>query len=204
MDPDRDLVMAWQDGDKAAGEVLFEKYFGRVYDFFAYKIDGDVADLVQRTFLVAIEKRAEFRGDAKFSTFLHAIARLELLKFFERKGKGQMHDPLTSSLIGLTPTPSSLARHKDDEALLVHALRRIPIDLQIALELHYFEGLRGPDLSLVLDIPEGTVRSRLRRAIEQLRAELTALAGRPRGDWESEHDLEAWAKSLDPYKSKER
>lgn len=204
MDPDRDLVMAWRNGDKAAGDVLFEKYFGRVYDFFAYKIDGDVADLVQRTFLVAVEKRAEFRGDAKFSTYLHAIARLELLKFFERKGKGQQQDLLTSSLAGLTPTPSSLAGHKDDEALLVHALRRIPIDLQIALELHYFEGMRGPDLAIVLEIPEGTVRSRLRRGVEQLREQLTELAGRSRSHWEADDNLEAWAKSLDPYKSNQR
>jgi len=198
-DADAQLVLAWRNGDRAAGEVLFEKHFSRVYDFFAYKIDGDIADLVQRTFLVALEKRDQFRGEARFSTYLQAIARLELLKFFERKGRSKSFDLMTSSLADLTPTPSSLAGHRDDRALLVYALRRIPIDLQIALELHYFQELRGPELAVVLGIPEGTVRSRLRRGVEELRVRLAELAGAPREVWQSEETLSDWAKSLEPY-----
>src|SRR5262249_39808349 len=142
-----------------------------------------------------------FRGDAKFGTYLLAIARFELLKFFERKGRTKSFDLLTSSLADLTPTPASLAGHRDERALLVHALRHIPVDMQIAIELHYFQGMRGPELASVLAIPEGTVRSRLRRGIEELRDQLARLAGKTRREWESDESLESWARSLDPYRA---
>ena len=48
----------------------------------------------------------------------------------------------------------------------------IPVELSLALELYYWEGLSGPDLALALDVPLGTARSRLRRGIERLREHL--------------------------------
>lgn len=59
--------------------------------------------------------------------------------------------------------------------MIVDALRRIPVELQIALELHYWEGLSASEFADVLDIPLGTVKTRLRRAKQRLRAELVEL-----------------------------
>jgi RNA polymerase sigma-70 factor (ECF subfamily) len=59
------------------------------------------------------------------------------------------------------------------------ALARIPLDDQIALELAYLEGMPGRDVARVLGIGENTVRSRLARAKERVRAALAELAATP-------------------------
>jgi RNA polymerase sigma-70 factor (ECF subfamily) len=74
---------------------------------------------------------------------------------------------------------SQLMARRDEHHMLLLALRRVPIDVQDLLELHYFERLSGPELAAVLQIPEGTVRSRLRRAVMLLRAEVERIAGTP-------------------------
>ncbi len=81
--------------------------------------------------------------------------------------------------------------------MLLAALRSIPLDLQVALELFYWEQLDGPDLAEVLGVPEGTARSRLRRAREAVAekiAELLGDGGQPAGA--SASDLDAWAATL--------
>lgn len=81
---------------------------------------------------------------------------------------------------------------------MLRALRAIPLDLQIALELHFWEDLSGPEMAEALEVPEGTVRSRLRRAKEAVRAKMEELASA--GDEEalatSHADFEGWAQSL--------
>ncbi|MCA9705484.1 MAG: hypothetical protein KDK70_06540 [Myxococcales bacterium] len=80
--------------------------------------------------------------------------------------------------------------------LLLAALRALPVDLQVALELFYFEHIRGPELAEVLGLPEGTVRSRLRRGREILRERLQELLRSPGMVESTMTDLESWASSL--------
>lgn len=172
---ERVLVRAWRDGDTAAGEALFERHFDAIYGFFASKISEDVSDLVQRTFLGCLEARERFRGDASFRTFLFAIARHELYGYFRERKRGARLDFHVTSLAALGPGPSTMLRTADQHAMLAEALRSIPLELQIILELRFWQELRGPELALVLEIPEGTVRSRLRRGVEKLRHQLEKL-----------------------------
>lgn len=193
---DATLWQAWCAGDKRAGEALFERYFEAIYRFFEHKIQGDVGDLVQRTFLGCVEARERFRGASSFRTFLFAIARHELCAYFRSRKKSEAIDFSVSSIAELGPSPSTMARRRSEREILLAALQGLPVDLQLALELHYWEGLPGPDLAVVLEIPEGTVRSRLRRAVEQLRERLTQEAGGERLLGASGEDLEAWAQRL--------
>jgi len=170
VDDDAALLDAWRGGDRGAGERLFERHFDAIYRFFERKGLADVGDLVQRTFLGCIEARDRFRGGASFRTFLYAIARHELFGFF--RGRKKEIDFGVSSLADLAPGPSTIARTRDLNELLLAALRVIPLDLQLALELRFWEGLSGPELADALEVPEGTVRSRLRRALEALREAL--------------------------------
>jgi RNA polymerase sigma-70 factor (ECF subfamily) len=106
---------------------------------------------------------------------------------------------MRTSVHELAPSPSHELRHRDERQHLLEALRRLPLDLQVVLELHYWEGLRGPELAEVLEIPEGTVRSRLRLGRDRLRRCLAELEGQRRasGDpGDPAADLEAWADAL--------
>lgn len=71
---------------------------------------------------------------------------------------------------------------------MLRALRCIPLDHQILVEPFYWEGLTGPDLATVLEVPEGTVRTRLRRARALLAEKIEELADSP--------NLEDWARHI--------
>lgn len=75
----------------------------------------------------------------------------------------------------LAPGLSSVAVQRAEQRLLVAALQRIPLDLQMAIELYYWEELSVAELATALEIPPGTVKSRLHRARELLRQEMAEL-----------------------------
>lgn len=194
---DEALHARWRGGDRSAGHALFERYFDALFRFFENKASGgDVSDLVQRTFLGCVEARDRFQGAASFRTFLFAIARHELSGFYRSRRRGAPLDFGVSSVADLGASPSTLVRKKSERACLTEALQSLPLDLQIAVELRFWEGLSGPDLAVVLGVPEGTIRSRLRRALEALRDALATTDGGAGLCPEVDADLEAWATRL--------
>ncbi len=172
-DEETRLLAAWRAGDRGSGEALFERYFDGLYGFFRDKVEpNEVADLVQKTCLAWVEASASFSANASVRTYFFAIARHQLFHHYRTKRRTPYLDFDASSVTDLAPTPSSAAARGEQRRLLRDALARIPVELQIALEFRFFHDLRGPELAQVLEIPEGTVRSRLRRAIDRLRIEL--------------------------------
>lgn len=198
---DQELLDAWREGDREAGDELFSRHFDAIYDFFDRKVSHDVSDLVQRTFLGCVQGIGRFRGECSPRTFLYAIARNELCGFLRKKQRDKALDFGISSLRDMGPSPSSVLGRRDHSALLVAALETIPLDLQILLELRFWQGMTAREAALVLEIPPGTVASRLRRAMKLLRERLGELHSSrelPFRDGD-EASFEAWAKSVRPY-----
>lgn len=200
MRDDSELLRAWAEGDAAAGRELFERHFESIFRFFRNKADGDVEDLVQTTFTNALAARDAFRGEASFRTYLFTIARHELYAHWKRQRRQSEEVDIGSlSVEDLATTPSSALAARRDRAALARALRSIPLDFQVVLELHYWEELSGPELAAALELPEGTVRSRLRRGKELLAERFDALL---RGEGDPDHrasspdDVDRWAASL--------
>lgn len=196
VDSDFELLDAWKDGDRSAGDALVQRHFDTVFRFLSRKTTDDVSDLVQQIFLKCVESRDRFRKQASFKTYLLAIAKHELYAFWRKRKRDQALDFSASSLADLDPRPSTLAAEKREQRLLLEAIRSIPLDLQIALELHYWEEMTGPELAEVLEVPEGTVRSRLRRAREALHRRMTELAQAGDPMLSTLDDLDRWAASL--------
>jgi RNA polymerase sigma factor (sigma-70 family) len=191
---DHELLDAWRAGDAAAGSALFERHFDALYRFFRNKTAGPVEDLVQETFLACVRRKDAVRD---FRTYVFTVARHELYAHWRARGdRGADVDVGEISLADLATSPSGVVARRAEHQLLLQALRAIPLDLQIALELTYWEGMDGPALAEVLGIPEGTVRSRLRRAREALEAKLAALAADPGVLQSTTTDLDKWARSL--------
>ena len=172
MEADIDLLYRWRDGDREAGSELLSRHFDSVYRFFRNKLGGDFDDLIQRTFLACVESVDRFRGEASFRSYLFTVARNELYRHFKVVNRGRQRevDMSTMSVIELGSSPSSKAARREEEQLLLEALAKIPVDLQIALELHYWEGLTMAEIGEVLGVPTGTAKSRLRRAREAVEA----------------------------------
>ncbi len=194
---DAELLQAWAAGDKLAGERLFERHFEAVARFFRNKLSADASheDLIQLTFLGCVEARDRFRSHASFRTFLFAIARNQLSKYWRTRGRDRV-DLQTVSIFDLDASPSAAIAKDQDQQLLLLALRRIPLEYQIALELHYWESLTADEIAAVLELPLGTAKTRLRRAKQLLEGELRAALGGQLVGGSTQTGLETWARQL--------
>lgn len=196
---DFELLDAWRAGDREAGNTLFERHFDAICRFFANKVSHNIDDLIQKTFLGCVEGRDRFQKQASFRTYLFAVAHHVLCAHFRERRRGpanQAIDFSDTSSDQLTPSPSSVLALHQEQRLLLEALRRIPLDYQLVLELYYWEDMAAPELAQVLGLPEGTVRSRLRRAKQALSERMTALAAEPALLKTTTSSLEKWVCSL--------
>lgn len=195
---DFELLEQWRDGDRGAGNALFTRHFRSLFRFFRTKVTDEVAEeLTQVSFLACVDGRDKFRGASSFRTYLFAVGRNQLFMHFRKRGRGDTEAALGSiSMADLGAGPSTLVAAKAEQRLLLRALRRIPVDFQIAIELYYWEGVPTAEIAVVLGIPEGTVRSRLTRARAHLSTQMRDLAESAELAESTIADFEQWAKSL--------
>ena len=191
---DLELLSLWSQGDRKSGNQLFQRHFPAVYRFFSNKVSGDIDDLVQRTFLGCIEARARYQQRASFKTFLFSIARNQLYLHYRTRKRDGALDFSVASVHDMGTTPSGAVACREHERLLLDALRRLPLDTQILVELAYWEELEVQELAEVLDVPVNTLYSRLRRARHQLREHLTTFSAHEPQQWQISYEaLERWA-----------
>lgn len=175
-----ELFRRWQGGDAAAGDALLRSCFDALFRFFRNKVTGEVDDLIQRTLLACVESREEIRDPEQFRAFLFRVARNRLYDRLRRELKvGDQVDLSDASLHELGASPSSVVARDQRQALVGEAMRRIPLDYQIALELSYWEGMKAPQIGAVLELNPNTVRTRITRARAALKEELASLGVSP-------------------------
>lgn len=182
---DWQLLEAWRGGDGASGEVLVGRYMGLLTRFFRNKVSNpeDVADLISDTMLACTRSKEHVREAGAFRSFLFSTATNMLRRYYRKKAKRvRESDDFASICVGDSDGPRSLASLvslQEEGRLLVRALRKMPLDQQIVLELSYIENLNGAEIAEMLGIPQPTVYTRLRRGKEKLQAMVTELAQSP-------------------------
>ncbi|MGB1016332.1 MAG: RNA polymerase sigma factor, partial [Nannocystaceae bacterium] len=178
MDDDVELLISWQSGNDGSGERLFRRHYRSVLRFFYNKVGTAAHDLVQRTFLGCLEARGRIRDNHGFRPFLFGVARNVLYDYYRLRNRDQTRlDFVTHSAEDLQPTPSTVLAEAREVELLLRGLRHIPLEGQLILEMYYWEGMRAREIAEALEMPEGTVRTKIRRArirLEQVVAELAA------------------------------
>ena len=171
-----ELFTRWQAGEAAAGDALLRACFQPLHRFFRNKVAGEVDDLVQKTLLSCLESRQAVRDPEQFRTFLFRVARNRLFDRLREELRIPGHvDPSEVSLHELGASPSSVVAHGQRQRLVAEAMRRLPLDYQIALELSYWEGMKAPQIGEVLELNPNTVRTRITRARAALKQQLAAL-----------------------------
>lgn len=193
-----ELLEAWRAGDNAAGSALLRRHFRTLFRFFRSKLSHGVEDLVQQTMLACAEGAHRFRGDSSFKTYLLAIARTQLLMHLRKYArKGKKVEALEASIADVLGSPSVVVAGRDEQKLVLTALRKIPIDLQIAVELHYWEEMKIDEIAQVCGVPSGTIKSRLNRARRLVREQILEAEQFPVALRETTaDDVENWARSL--------
>jgi RNA polymerase sigma-70 factor (ECF subfamily) len=174
-----ELLRRCRAGDRAAQHALYEHHVGRIYRL-ALRLSGneqDAFDLTQDAFVRMLQRLDSFDGRCKLGTWLYRVAVNEWLQRLRRRRAEQSH---------LTVLAAELAAAREDtadrHALDVDAaLAGISDEHRVILLLRYHENLSYDEIAETLDVPPGTVASRLSRARTELR---TALARRQTAEGE--------------------
>lgn len=193
---DDTLVAQALSGDRAAFGTLVERYQDAVYRIVrrTSRVDADRAeDLAQETFLRAFRALARFRGECSFASWLFRIAtnltinRVTTLAARADRTTTSIDAPsrATNSERPMEPadpratSPAARIEREEVKSAIESALTRIPDDYRAAVVLRDVEGLDYDSIAAVLEVPVGTVRSRLHRGREALREILTRMYGVP-------------------------
>jgi RNA polymerase sigma factor (sigma-70 family) len=187
---DAQLLASWGAGDKLAGEQLCRRHAPSIVRFFRNKVSTPVEDLVQQTLLALLEGHERITDPTKLRAYLFGIAHNVLRTHLRELSRGRQIDEGVSSLAELDPGPTTALARKREQQLLLLALRRLPIQHQVALELYYWEGLNTVEIAEILGLSDSAMRSRMVRARSLLEAELAQLA-------ESDVELRSTVEKLD-------
>ena len=196
VDDDAVLFDLWAAGDRDAGDRLLRRHFPTVFKFLRNKVQSGVEDLIQATFLACVQAKHRYRRESSFRAFLLGLARLELFGHYRRIHRDQRIEGGVTALRDLGTSPTAVMVQHEEQRALLEAMVSIPLDLQIVLELFYWQKLTSAELGVVLEIPAGTVRSRLRRAKEALIEQIPLVTSDARVREALHADLDAWASSL--------
>ena len=154
---------------------MVRRHFAVLERFFANKVhEGDRADLIQATLLECTRSVDRFRGESRFCTYLLSIARNVLLHHYRTCArKLDRIDPLSSSVVEvMVDATLGSADAVGERHAVWQALRRLPLELQMVIELRYFEHLTLDECAVVLGTCPSAVSRRIHRAKRRLRGVL--------------------------------
>ncbi len=183
------LVEQCQQGDMAAFGQLVAKYQDKVYNT-CWRISGsrdDAADLTQEAFCKALESIGRFEQKSTFYTWVFRIAVNQAISYRRRAqrtvnlgGEEGNPMPIDQQAAGLRrrvskddpPGPASEALSRETQALVAKALDELDDEYRSAVVLRDIEGFDYGEIATILDVPTGTVKSRLHRGRTALRERL--------------------------------
>ena len=175
-DADAELVERYLAGDMAAFDELMIRYERHVYRVCYRFVENrdDAMDLAQEVFIKAFEHLGTFRRESSLKTWLFSITVNVCRTRLQRQKRSQRLKQVLSGILRVQSTPSveeNAMTNESDQALwsLIHSMdekHRIPIVLR------YYHDLSVAEIASILQIPEGTVHSRLNTARRHLHSVL--------------------------------
>lgn len=178
----QELIRRARDGDKAAFEALVGPLLDRLFGlaFQLMRNHDDAADVVQESLIKAYRSLASFRGDADFFVWVSRIVRNTVLD--EVKRAVRRHEEPTETLPeSLDRSLEGKAEQKELQDIVQECIGQLSDKLREPLIMYDIEGFAYEDISQILSLNIGTVKSRLNRAREALRQKLAAQGQRLAG-----------------------
>jgi len=174
MREDELLVREALKGKERGFQKLLEKYRGPVYSLILRMVrnEEDAEDLAHEAFLRAFRSLFQFNPEYSFKSWILKIATNHAIDFLRRKDPPllSLEDlPQEGSFIAVeTKTPETELGEKEREELLEEAIASLPLSLRMPLLLRHREGLTYEEIQEILNLPLGTVKTRIHRAREML------------------------------------
>ena len=174
---ERELIARVRAGDGAAERALYDAHVDRVYRL-ACRLAGDddlAREFTQDTFVRAFERLGSFRGEAKFSTWLHAITTSVVLNGLRKVKRLRRREVDLDDAAGVTGTRRSA--EPDLKRRLTLAIDALPEGYRTVFVMHDVEGYTHEEIGATLGIETGTSKAQLSRARAKLRDALADFAG---------------------------
>jgi RNA polymerase sigma-70 factor, ECF subfamily len=175
---DAQRIAATLAGDASAFGDLVLKYQDRLYNIVVHVVGNaeDARDVVQETLVQAFVKLETFRQTSAFYTWLYRIA-FNVAVSFRRRRRPLLAADCSPQSDGVEPLddedgPSQRLEREERRRQIRHALTQISPEHRAILVLREIEGCRYEAIAEILELPVGTVRSRLHRARLELRDQL--------------------------------
>lgn len=179
---DIECVAASRRGDHKAFGQLIQRYQALVYRFLYHFTGnaGDAEDLTQETFLQLYRKLDLHDPKRKFSAWLVTMARNLAVSQHRRRTPTPLAPEIVAEAIrDVLPGPESSMLWQETANELHLAIQKLPDDLREAVIFRYLLDLQINEIAGLLDLPEGTVKSRVFKARQELRDTLARLDQRP-------------------------
>jgi RNA polymerase sigma-70 factor (ECF subfamily) len=177
---ERRLIERVLAGDAGAERELYDAHVERVYRL-AFRMSGrdDLAqDFTQDAFIRAFDRLAEFRGDAAFSTWLHAIAVSVVMNGMRKVKRFRTREAeLGDDVAAAVPDGARREAEPDLKARLARAVDALPEGYRAVFLMHDVEGYTHEEIGAALGVQPGTSKAQLSRARAKLRQALADFAG---------------------------
>lgn len=171
---EQQLLLRAREGDRSAFRMLVEHHIKGAYDVaFGFVRDHDIADdVVQDAFLRAFNALREFRGDAKFSTWLHRIVVNLSLNRMKRERSRAVREVSLVNAVSVVSSQGADLSAVDVRSHLERALHELPTLQRAVVILRHYEGMSTEQVSRILQCSEGTVKTHLFRGLRKMRSKL--------------------------------
>jgi RNA polymerase sigma factor (sigma-70 family) len=165
------LLSRWRAGDGAAGDELVRMCRPVLRWFFLQRTTENVDELIQRTLVACVQALDQFEGRSSFKTFLLGIANKQFLMSLRAS---RMREVAVQLPRHQEPSPSQLFESKEELRTVSAALNDTSPAFRQVLELFYWDELSVEEIAKTLEVPPGTVKSRLSRGRMMLKARIVA------------------------------
>lgn len=173
--PDELLAQGVQEGLQTHLSILVERYHAPLLRYLLRMSHANrqlAEDLVQETFLRLLANISQYRYPRPFRPWLYTIAHNLLRDHFKRadtQRTGTVPDDELDQWQSKLPTPDTAVATQETEQQIIIALQQLPLRQKETILLRYVEDLSLREISEILKIPVGTVKSRLSLGLKQLR-----------------------------------
>ncbi len=177
-EPDEALIRRSQTGDTQAFGLLVKRYAGRATGLAVVLVGdySDALDVSQEAFVRAWRHIRKFRGDSSFFAWYSSILRKVALTWLRRRHRRKDKEPAEACHEPASGVdPAVLAEQNERTERLWQAILRLPTKHREIIVLSHFQHLSYKEIAGVLEIPIGTVMSRLHAARQALRKELSGV-----------------------------
>lgn len=198
MPEDPEVLERWQRGDLDAGQQLVQIHFEPLLRFVCSKIDdrSAVDDIVQETWTAVLVQRERTKVRTTFRHYLVGIAAHKILKYLRRRLGAREVEMPSMSIEQLAPSLGGVIDAKVRQKLLISALRSLPLEQQIILELYVWEEMQTKDIAELLNLSVAQVKHRIHDGKDKLERYVHRLGPGRIGASTDTQELTSWMSAL--------